>query len=519
MRVIDLLDRGAMLHPAGICLRAESDDAQNQFNFRETVELSHRIASALLSAGVEPRAPVAVLSPNDPLGYTCMMGLWRAGCAWLPVNGRNPLHENRSLLTARQANWLFYHSAYAEQAAELRATVPTLRGTVCIDRADTPAPSLRDWMALEGCTRVDIPGGPEDLCAIVSTGGTTGEPRGAMLPNRSFETMSATYMIAMPMDQRPVHLVVAPMTHGAGASTLPMLALGAVQIFMAKPDPGAILEAIEQHRVTHVFMPPTLIYMLLAHPDVRRYDYSSLRYFLYAAAPMSVEKLREAIDVFGPVMAQSFGQVEAPMICTYLSPADHVQALRSRPERLLSCGRPTPLTRVAIMNDDGQLLPPGQRGEIVVQGSLVMTGYHGDPKASEHSRLHGWHHTGDIGAMDEDGFVYVVDRKRDLIISGGFNIYPGEVEQVLLAHPAVQDGAVIGVPDEKWGEAVKAVVELKPGASVGIEALDAWCRERLGGTKSPKSIEIWPELPRSAVGKVLKKSIRAPYWAGKTRAI
>lgn len=516
MRIVDFLDRGALLHPTAPCL---SDGGERRWSYTQTVELSHRIAAALHAAGIGPGSHVAVLSPNDAMGYACMLGLLRAGCIWLPVNGRNPAAENVAVLAARRAQFLFYHSAYAAEAAQIRAAVPSLRGGVCIDRAGDDAPALAGWIAAEGCPRVDLPERAEDLAAIVSTGGTTGEPKGAMLPHRVIETLAATYFACMPVSERPVHLVVAPMTHAAGIASFPLLALGATQVFMAKAEPGAILDAIERHRVTHVFMPPTLIYMLLAHPDVRRHDYSSLRYFMYAAAPMAAGKLREALEVFGPVMAQTFGQVEAPMICTYLSPQDHLDALAGHPERLLSCGRPTPLTRVAIMDDDGRLMAPGERGEIVVQGSLVMAGYHDRPEATAEAFAHGWHHTGDIGLMDADGYVYIVDRKRDMIISGGFNIYPSEIEQVLLAHPDVQDGAVIGVPDEKWGEAVKAVVQLKPGEAIAPEVLLAWCRERLGGTKTPKSLEVWPDLPRSAVGKVLKKTIRERFWAGRERRI
>ena len=516
MRIIDFLDRGALLHPQAACI---SDGAERSWTYAQTVEFSHRIASALHGAGVAPGSPVAVLSPNDPMGYACMMGLLRAGALWLPVNGRNPAAENIAMLQARRAQWLFYHPAYAAEAAQIRAAVPSLQGAVCIEGEGPDAPALAQWMAPEGCARVEVNARASDLAAIISTGGTTGAPKGAMLSHQAFETMVATYLACMPTDVRPVHLVVAPMTHGAGATTFPLLALGGTQVFVAKPEPGAILAAIERHRVTHLFMPPTMIYMLLAHPEVREHDYSSLRYFMYAAAPMAAEKLREALAVFGPVMAQTFGQVEAPMVCTYLSPQDHVEALAHHPERLLSCGRPAPLTRVAIMDDDGRLLPQGERGEIVVQGSLVMSGYHEQPEATAEASAFGWHHTGDIGRIDEQGFVYIVDRKRDMIISGGFNIYPSEIEQVLWAHPAVQDCAVIGVPDDKWGEAVKAVVQLKAGETAEPEALLAYCRERLGGTKAPKTLELWPDLPRSAVGKVLKKTIRERYWAGRDRRI
>jgi acyl-CoA synthetase (AMP-forming)/AMP-acid ligase II len=260
---------------------------------------------------------------------------------------------------------------------------------------------------------------------------------------------------------------------------------------------------------------------MLAHPDVRKYDYSSLDYFVYAAAPMSVDKLREAVEIFGPVMAQTYGQAEVPMICTYLSPEAHVEAIAgNQAHRLASCGQPALLTPVEIMDDDGAMVPVGERGEIVVRGALVMQGYYRNPEATaEATTADGWHRTGDIGLKDADGFVYIVDRKKDMIISGGFNIYPSEIEQVIWGHAAVQDCAVIGVPDEKWGEAVKAIVELKPGASADAADIIALCKSELGSVKAPKSVEFWDELPRSAVGKVRKKDMRDRFWQGRGRAI
>jgi acyl-CoA synthetase (AMP-forming)/AMP-acid ligase II len=219
-------------------------------------------------------------------------------------------------------------------------------------------------------------------------------------------------------------------------------------------------------------------------------------------------------------MSQSFGQAEAPMFCTYLSPQDHlVIGSNTKEKRLASCGRQTLQTRVRIMDDEGNILPPNERGEIVVQGNLVMTGYYKNPEATEEVSTFGWHHTGDIGYIDEDGYVYIVDRKKDMIITGGFNVYPSEIEQVIWGHPSVQDCAVIGAPDEKWGEAVKAVIELKPGCTLEEEEIISLCKKTLGSVKAPKSVEIWKSLPRTPVGKVRKKDIRASYWSDKERAI
>src|SRR5690606_7391320 len=231
-------------------------------------------------------------------------------------------------------------------------------------------------------------------------------------------------------------------------------------------------------------------------------------------------KLKQCLEVFGPVMTQCFGQAEAPMLCTYLSPQEHlVIGDLEKEKRLSSCGRPTLLTPVAIMDDDGKLLARGERGEIVVRGSLVMPGYYKNPEATKEVSAFGWHRTGDAGYIDEDGYVYIVDRKKDMIISGGFNISPSEIEQVIWSHPGVQDCAVIGVPDEKWGEAVKAVIERRPGGNVTEQEILELCRRSLGSVKTPKSVEFWDELPRSPVGKVRKKDIRDRFWAGTGRTI
>jgi acyl-CoA synthetase (AMP-forming)/AMP-acid ligase II len=259
---------------------------------------------------------------------------------------------------------------------------------------------------------------------------------------------------------------------------------------------------------------------MLAHPKVRDYDYSSLKYFIYAAAPMSADKLRQAIDVFGPVMVQYYGQAEATLTCTFMSAQDHLEALKPGNEhRLLSCGKATPFAKLAIMDDEGNLLDPNIHGELVMRGSLVMDGYYKNPEATEASRAYGWHHTGDIAYIDDDGFVFIVDRKKDMIITGGFNVFPSEIEQVIWSHPAVQDCAVIGVPDEKWGEAVKAVIETVPGKSINEQEIIALCKQKLGSVKAPKSVEVWETLPRSPVGKVLKKNIRSTFWQDHERAI
>ena len=516
MRLIDYFDRGFDEFPQRHCLH----DGEQGWTYAEVHELSHRIAIGLRAAGLQDGAKVCIYSPNHAMAYACILGTVRAGLAWAPVNARNVIDENIYILNNVEVSFLFYHSQLEPYIARLRAQCPAIEHFVCLDQAATDAPALEAWLEPHRGRFADLPDDPDQVVAYVSSGGTTGRPKGVMETNRVFETMGANFYAAMPIVEPPMYLMVAPMTHAAGVCSFPLLPYGATCVFMTSAEPEAIMRNIEKFKISHLFLPPTVIYMMLAHPKLRDYDYSSLKNFIYASAPMSADKLVQAMEAFGPVMTQTYGQAEACMICTFFSPAQHAEALTTnKRHRLASCGKPAAFTRVEIIDDDGNIQPRGQKGEIVVRGNLVMKGYFKNPAATEEVSKFGWHHTGDIGVIDEDGFVYIVDRKKDMIISGGFNIFPSEIEQVLWAHEAVQDCAVIGVPDDKWGEAVKAVVELKPGASASAEELLALCRDKLGGMKTPKSLDIVDALPRSPVGKVLKKDLRAPYWQGRERAI
>lgn len=514
MRLIDFFDRQADLHPD----RPFLIDDLGSTTYAESQAITHRIANVLIDLGCVPGTKVAVFGPNLGRVFECILGLTRAAAAWVPLNAKNGLEENCHLLRAFDVEVLLYHSSLQDRVDAYRPLVPGLRHAVRMDGAGADDLDARMRAVGPRC-----PGhlglNPDSLTAVFPTGGTTGLSKGATWTHRTWQAMIANLLTAFPVKRPPVNLVVAPMTHAAGGVALMLMAVGATFVILPGFSAERVPAAIEAHRVTHLFLPPTAIYMLLAHAGIREHDYSSLDYLIYAAAPMSVDKLREAMDVFGPVMAQTFGQAEAPMLCTALSPQEHAQALIEAPHRLASCGRSTLLADVAVMDDEGRLLPPGERGEIVVRGPLVMSGYYRNPDATADASRFGWHHTSDIGYRDEDGYHYIVDRKRDLIISGGFNIYPSEIEQVLWSHDDVQDCVVIGVPDDKWGERVKAFVEPKPGRQVQAEALAALCRDRLGPIKVPKEFEMRPELPRSAVGKVLKRVLRDEAWRHAGRQI
>ena len=521
MAIIDFFDRGWRANPRGAAYI--QDD--RHYSFNEVGDLSCRIANGLLALGFPNETKGAVWSSNDVTSWTCTLGLWRANMCWIPVSARNPAEENLHALTAFDCEVLFFQKAYAATIADLAPRLPRVKLWICVD-GDAPevagSRSLAGWVQGQPSTRPELAVDLDDVVMLSATGGTTGLPKGVMNTHRSAQTFCAHFMIGCPYaaDEKPVNLAAAPMTHTAGLLSIPCTARGGTVVVVTKPDPAVMLAAIPKYRVTEFFLPPTVIYRLLDIPDLaEKVDFSSLRYFMYGAAPMSVDKLRQAIEVFGPVMTGGYGQTEAPASISYLPPGGHfVDGRVAGDERLSSVGRPNPLVRVEIMNDANQILPQGETGEICVRGDLVMKGYYKAPDKTAETIVDGWLHTGDIGHLDAEGYLHITDRKKDMIISGGFNVYPSEVEQVIWSHPAVQDCAVIGVPDDTWGEAVKAVVELNAGQSATAEDLIALCKERLGSVKAPKIVDFVESLPRSPVGKVLKKDLRAQYWQGhKTR--
>jgi len=510
MRLVDYLDKGAQLGAHAPCLTLGATG----LSYAQVQRISWRVARGLQRAGVRPGDKVAVLSSNDATAFATVFGISRAGCVWCPINPRNEASENAFVLDAFDCACLLFHGNYADMVGQVRSQLPKLRALVCLDGRQPFAPSLEDWLEGLDDSPIDI-APPDDVAMIAGTGGTTGQPKGVMLSGRNLEAMSALTLMGYPFEGRPAYLALAPLTHAAGVLCLPVMALGGQVVIMPRPDLGEFLGLIEAHRITHTFLPPTLIYMLLQHPQLASAQLDSLQCFWYGAAPMSTARLEEALQKIGPVMAQLFGQTEAPMMISMMSPREHFNADGTvARHRLSSAGRPGPLVQVGVMNGDGALLPAGESGEIVVRGSLVMQGYYKDPRATEEARRFGWHHTGDIGYLDADGYLYIVDRAKDMIISGGFNVYSAEVEQALMQHPDVQDGAVVGLPDEKWGERVVAVLQLHAGRQVDVEEIKAFVKSRIGSVKAPKQIEVWLDLPRSKVGKVLKKDVRATLLQG-----
>ncbi|MGU3432493.1 acyl-CoA synthetase [Actinomycetes bacterium M1A6_2h] len=499
------LDKGASLGPDEPCLTLHGES----MTYGEVVALSHSVARALRRSGVAPGDKVGILSANHPTSFSCVFGIARTGAVWCPINPRNAAQENADLLDLFDCTTLIYQPAFDALVDDIAPRLPKLITLVRIGEGNSLATGFADWLAAADADGPVEDAAVDDVVALVGTGGTTGRPKGVMLTDLNLQTMSSVVLMRYPFEGRPRYLALAPLTHAAGVLCFPIMALGGEIVVMDHPDVGEFLHLVERHRITHTFLPPTLIYMVLSHESLKSTDVSSLQCFWYGAAPMSTSRLAEALDRIGP-MAQLFGQSEAPMMISTLSPAQH-----RRPDgtidhaRLSSAGTPSPLVTVAVLDDAGAPVPTGDRGEVCVRGPLVMAGYYNNPKATAEASAHGWHHTGDIGYLDDEGFLYIVDRAKDMIITGGFNVYSAEVEQALMAHDAVRDCAVIGLPDDKWGERVTAIVLLHDGADVDTDELVRSVKDRVGSVKAPKQIEVWPDLPRSTVGKILKTDIRA----------
>jgi acyl-CoA synthetase (AMP-forming)/AMP-acid ligase II len=504
-----LIEAHAENSPEQLALTGSGGDV----TYAELRAASWKVANALLSGGFGKGTRFAIFTPNCSPAVVAQIGALRAGAVWCYVNLRNTIADNIDILSRGECEVLFFHSSVAAEARALQADVASLRLAICLDTTLGDLPSLTDWMSNAPDEEPEVAINDDvDIGFQGNTGGTTGLPK---LTQSTFAILGRgagafVDLLAVQGDAR--NLAVAPITHAGGIVLMGSLAAGATNVMMATATPAAIAESLERDRITTVFLPPTLVYVLLTLPGIRDRDFSALRYLMVAGAPMAPVKIVEAVELFGPVMCQGFGQTESGFPLTFITPEETAEAVSDEAlrGRLASCGRVTPLLdQLAIIDRDGQECPAGELGELVVQGSGVMKHYLGDPLATAEVQVGGWHHTGDIGHLDDDGFLYISDRKRDLIISGGFNVFPYEVEQALLSHPQVQECAVVGIPHAKWGEQVTGVVELVPGGHLEPEELISHARKIVGSMKAPKEIFMMESLPRSAVGKVLKREIRA----------
>ncbi|MDR3381406.1 class I adenylate-forming enzyme family protein [Cupriavidus basilensis] len=495
MQPIDHLLRTASATPARIALQA----AGESLTYGELTQKVLALAAAFQALDPTPGSRVGICAGNSVQHVLALLATLAAGKCWVPLNPRASVHERARIVDFTEPSILVLEDSTHGQSSTI---TPGTRVIACGPQASGPDSIAALLCAWRGHVPLRVQRELGETQAIKFTGGTTGAPKGVMQSLRSWNTTVVSILTAMQLRDDERYLAVASITHGTSTFLLPVFARGGAIVLADSTRPRALLDQLERERITAVFMPPTLIYDLLDEPGVRERDWSALRHLIYAAAPMRADRIAQAIEAFG-TLETSFGQTEAPGIIAFL-PAGELRD----PARHGSVGRATCLTELAIMGRDGKVLPAGETGEIVVRGDLVMSGYWRQPGKTAEALADGWLHTGDGGYLDAQGYLYLKDRLRDVIITGGFNVYPSDVENALGAHPAVCRCAVLGMDDPRWGEAVHAAVQLHPGATTNAAELQAFVKERLGSVQAPKRIHFVETLPLTANGKVSKLEVR-----------
>lgn len=467
--------------------------ANGTLTFRQLADIVLARASVLTALDPLPGSRVGIAAANSVDHLLGLLAVLAAGKVWVPLNPRNGDPELHRIVDFAKPSLVLADEAMAERLAGIPARLElldVLQRNCAVAVEPAMGPRSRGGVSLEYAQ------------AIKFTGGTTGTPKGVIQPLRAWNTNIVTQIHELGLTPDDRYLVAAPITHGTGTYMLPLLAAGGALVFPDGSGPAALLDAAAQQRVTIFFAPPTLIQSLAEEQRHAPRDLSSLRYLVYGGAPMRPEQICAAQAVFGPVLCTSYGQTEAPQIITFMPPQE------MHGDNLTSIGRPSLLTHVAIVDAEGNPLPVGEEGEIAVRGDLVMSGYLNAEEETRKTLVNGWLRTGDAGVFDERGFLFLRDRLRDVIITGGFNVYPSDVEVVLSSHPAVADCAVVGIADPKWGEAVHAAVRLRNGMQVSADELIGLVKRELGSVKTPKHIHFFDVLPQSAVAKVLKPAVR-----------
>ena len=509
----DIIYRNALLYPGQEAfVYGDTRITFSEFNTRV-----NKLIHALQAMGVKKGEVIGILSWNC-LEYADVYGAaMKGGFIASPFNPRLREDELEYIINYSEVNTIFVGPELLEVANSLRPRLPKVKNFISFEGSAPSMIAHHDLLASHSGQEPDVQVDEDDPVCIIYTSGTTGVPRGALYTQRRFIEDSKTLVIDMGLQPGHKRVLITPLFHVAGNTHFrSSLYIGGCNIILKFFDPAATLQIIQNERATHMDFVPTHLVAMLNLPDLNKYDISSMKFLWYGASPMPLEVLKKGMKVFGPIFAQGYGQSESGPAISHLSKEDH--NVLDRPEKeqkkLVSAGRPDIGVQVRIVDDEGNDVKPGEVGEIIVWSKHIMVEYWHKPDDTRANIVNGWLHTGDMGYYDEEGYIYIVDRRKDMIISGGENVYPREVEEILYRHPVVLEATVIGIPDPYWVERVHAVVVTKKGASTTAEELIAFCKERIAGYKAPKSVEFVDSLPKNPAGKILKRELREKYWVG-----
>jgi acyl-CoA synthetase (AMP-forming)/AMP-acid ligase II len=489
--------------------------------FAEFDRHTNQIANGLIAMGFVPGDRIAFLGKNSDWYFELLFGSIKAGVVLVPVGWRLAEPEVLFILEHAEAQLLFVEDEFRRPSFGPER-LPKLKSMISMGPGSSEQMRFDQWRDAQSDKAPGLVFKPDDIAVQIYTSGTTGRPKGAMLTHRNFirmrELLAAQGSEASKYLPDDISLLAMPVSHVGGTSTgIWALYHGIKSVVARQFDPDDVLDFIQRDGVNNFFLVPSALQRIARDPRAQNVDFSRLRYIIYGGSPMPRELLAECMAVFKCGFSQGYGMTETCATILQLPPEDHT--LDGSP-RLRSCGKPLPGVEIGLRDENGQWVPVGQIGEIVTRSPGNMAGYWRDPEATARTiDRDGWLRTGDAGYLDEDGYLYIVDRVKDMVVSGGENIYPAEVEQAIYGHPGVAEVAVIGVPSERWGEEVKAVVVAKPGITLTEAEIIAWARERIAAFKAPKSVEFVDALPKSGAGKILRRELRDPYWVGRERKV
>ncbi|RJR50427.1 MAG: long-chain-fatty-acid--CoA ligase [Desulfobacteraceae bacterium] len=514
----DLPRNGANFFPEAIAVVYEG----SRYTYREFNNRTNRFSNALIGLGYKKGDRLCVMADNCSKYLEVYFGAAKIGMSVTPINIRLGDQELIYIINHCEATMVIVGDEYEQRVAAIEGELKQIKRWITLDNPIKGYLDYEDLLSNSSETEPDpdvYDVQEDDLAVLMYTGGTTGLPKGVMLSHRNCMLSGITAAVAMEFTRRDSTCYVLPIFHVSWWPILAILYVYGKVCINRRPNLAQVFELIQREKCTHMNLVPTIYGWMVDYPDIDTYDLSSLRICSYAGSPFPTEILKKCMKKFGNKFCQGYGATEtAGAAISMLAQEDHfLEGPKSK--CLVSAGKPSPCSRVKIVDSDNKSVAPGARGEICAKGKHIMLGYWKSPDATASALIDGWYHTGDIGYMDEEGFIYMTDRKADMIISGGENVYPAEVENVIYQHPSVFECSVVSAPSEKWGEIVQAVVVLKPDRHAAEEEIIAHCKRSLAGYKCPKAVAFWDSIPKTIVGKIIKKDIKAKFWEGKERTI